>query len=129
MLNPGRSGGPSSTGKFVILQSRAQTPTSSGVNANSGQQQHSQQQQSQQVKITQGTTGQQKSHLQGSAPKLVVVCMPNSGHSVTSTVTQVNNIFFTLRILFYIWNSFYCIDKLKGHSRMNMYVLPPLGSG
>ncbi|XP_033220472.1 transcription initiation factor TFIID subunit 6-like isoform X2 [Belonocnema kinseyi] len=92
MLNPGRSGGPASTGKFVILQSRAQTPTSSGIVASPGQQQHAQQQQQQQqpqqVKITQGIPVQQKPHLHSSAPKLVVVCMPNSSHSVTSTVTQ-----------------------------------------
>jgi len=91
--------------KFVILQSRSQTPTATNINTNistgtiqqqqqSQQQQHSQQQQSQQqqqqqqVKLAQANIGQQKAHVQTSAPKLVVVCMSTSGH--TNTVTQVS---------------------------------------
>jgi transcription initiation factor TFIID subunit TAF12 len=87
--------------KFVILQSRSQTPTATNINTNIStgtiqQQQQSQQQQSQQqsqqqqqqVKLTQANIGQQKAHVQTSAPKLVVVCMSTSSH--TNTVTQVS---------------------------------------
>ena len=58
--------------KFVILQSRAQTPTA-------------QQQQQQQVQVQ----VQQKT---AQATKLVVVCMPNASHAQT-TVTQVYILF------------------------------------
>jgi len=89
--------------KFVILQSRSQTPTATNINTNistgtiqqQSQQQQSQQQQSQQqqqqqqqIKLTQANISQQKAHVQTSAPKLVVVCMSSSGH--TNTVTQVS---------------------------------------
>lgn len=93
MLNPSRSTGPPSTGKYVILQSR-QASTSAGLSSNAtttpqqATPQPPQQQQQQQVKITQGTAGQQKTHLSTPATKLVVVCMPGSSHNVTSTVTQ-----------------------------------------
>lgn len=96
MLNPSRSTGPPSTGKYVILQSR-QASTSAGLSSNAtttpqqATPQPPQQQQQQQVKITQGTAVQQKTHLSTPATKLVVVCMPGSSHNVTSTVTQVCN--------------------------------------
>lgn len=90
MLNPGRSSVPASTGKYVILQSRPQTPTSSGITANLGQQQYVQNQQPQQVKITQSVPVQQIPYVQSPAPKVVMVCMPNSSHCVTTTVSQVN---------------------------------------
>ncbi|XP_046746889.1 transcription initiation factor TFIID subunit 6-like isoform X1 [Diprion similis] len=86
ILGSGR-GGTTPTGgcqKFVILQSRSQTPTMPNVVQTPGQQQ-----QQQQVKITQNSSShQQKQHLQGSTPKLVVVCMPSSNQNVTTTVSQ-----------------------------------------
>lgn len=86
MLGPNRNSTTTSSGgsqKFVILQSRPQTP-----NANVGQSTQ------QQVKINQSNVSvvQQKSHIQqNSGTKLVVVCMANSGHTNTSTVSQVNS--------------------------------------
>ncbi|KAG5310841.1 TAF6 factor, partial [Acromyrmex insinuator] len=105
MLGTSRSTtGSSATGgqKFVILQSRSQTPTISNINTtiNTGSmqqqqqqtqtqtQQPQQQQQQQQVKLTQTNVVQQKTHVQSSTPKLVVVCMAASSHTNTS-VTQV----------------------------------------
>lgn len=97
--------------KFVILQSRSQTPTSSVINSNAIQQQHHQQQQQHQqvqqqllqqqsqVKITQSNVGPQKTHLQNSATKLVVVGMPNSSHCNTTNVAQVSHHFVLLFIL------------------------------
>ncbi|XP_012278421.1 transcription initiation factor TFIID subunit 6-like [Orussus abietinus] len=116
MLGASRSAGTTSTGgqKFVILQSRSQTPTATGISSNSAQQQQQPQQQAQQqlsqqqqqvqsqqqqqqqsqqqqqVKISQSTTVQQKQHIQQSATKLVVVCMSGSSHSNTATVSQGN---------------------------------------
>lgn len=101
MLGASRSAsGTSTTGgqKFVILQSRSQTPTASNISTGTIQQPQQQQQQSQtqqqqqqqqQVKLAQTNVGQQKTHVAGSAPKLVVVCMPTSSHTNT-TVTQTN---------------------------------------
>ncbi|XP_011064426.1 PREDICTED: transcription initiation factor TFIID subunit 6-like isoform X2 [Acromyrmex echinatior] len=107
MLGTSRSTtGSSATGgqKFVILQSRSQTPTISNINTtiNTGSmqqqqqqqtqtqtQQPQQQQQQQQVKLTQTNVVQQKTHVQSSTPKLVVVCMAASSHTNTS-VTQTN---------------------------------------
>lgn len=105
MLGASRNAsGTSTTGgqKFVILQSRSQTPTASNISTGtiqqpSQQQQQQQQQpsqpqsqsqtqQQQQVKLAQTNLGQQKAHVSGSAPKLVVVCMSASSH--TNTVTQ-----------------------------------------
>lgn len=89
MLGTSRNAsGTTATGgqKFVILQSRSQTPTASNISTGTLQQQ-SQTQQQQQVKLTQANVGQQKAHIQSSTPKLVVVCMPTSSH--TNTVTQV----------------------------------------
>lgn len=83
--------------KFVILQSRSQTPTASNINTNTIQQPQAQQQQppplqqqqpSQQVKLAQTNVGQQKAHIQSSTTKVVVVCMSASSHTNTS-VTQV----------------------------------------
>lgn len=88
--------------KFVILQSRSQTPTASNINTGTIQQtqqsqsqtqqqqpqQQQQSQQQQQVKLAQTNVGQQKTHIQGSTPKLVVVCMPTSSHTNTA-ITQV----------------------------------------
>lgn len=95
--------------KFVILQSRSQTPTISNINTTINtntiqqqqqtqaqtqqpqqpqQQQQQPQQQQQQIKLTQTNVSQQKTHIQSSTPKLVVVCMPASSHTNTS-VTQV----------------------------------------
>ena len=105
MLGTSRSTtGSSATGgqKFVILQSRSQTPTISNINTtiNTGsmqqqqqqqtqtQTQQPQQQQQQQIKLTQTNVAQQKTHVQSSTPKLVVVCMAASSHTNTS-VTQV----------------------------------------
>lgn len=92
MLGTSRTGNTTTTGggqKFVILQSRSQTPTASNINSGTIQQQQSQTQQ-QQVKIAQSNVNSQKPHLQNVAPKLVVVCMSNSTHTNTS-VTQVCN--------------------------------------
>lgn len=109
MLGTSRNAtGNSTTGgqKFVILQSRSQTPTISNINTtiNTGaiqqqqqpqtqsqqpqQQQQQPQQQQQQIKLAQTNVAQQKTHVQSSTPKLVVVCMPTSSHTNTS-VTQV----------------------------------------
>lgn len=104
MLGTSRSAsGTSTTGgqKFVILQSRSQTPTASNINTSAIQQQQSQtqqqqqqqqpppqQQQPQQVKLAQTNVGQQKAHVSSSATKLVVVCMSASSHT-NSSVTQV----------------------------------------
>ncbi|KAG7207746.1 hypothetical protein KM043_009359 [Ampulex compressa] len=97
MLGTSRSAGGASAGggqKFVILQSRSQTPTASNITSGTIQQQQSQsqqqQQQQQQVKIAQTNVAQQKTHLQNTAPKLVVVCMPSSSHSNTSVTQQAN---------------------------------------
>lgn len=83
------SGTPATSGqKFVILQSRSQTPTASNINTGAIQQQQSQAQQPpQQVKLAQTNVGQQKAHVQSST-KVVVVCMAASSHTNTS-VTQV----------------------------------------
>lgn len=93
MLGTSRTAGGTTTAggqKFVILQSRSQTPTATNINSNAIQQQsqQQQQQQSQQVKIAQTNVTQQKSHIQSNTPKLVVVCMSSGSHS-TTTVTQV----------------------------------------
>jgi len=119
MLGTGRntSGTAATSGqKFVILQSRSQTPTVSNINTSAiqqtqqpqqsqtqqqqpqQQQQAQQQQQQQQVKLAQTSVGQQKTHIQGSTPKLVVVCMPTSSHTNTS-ITQVR--FLTFYIIVY----------------------------
>ncbi|XP_047362390.1 transcription initiation factor TFIID subunit 6-like isoform X2 [Vespa velutina] len=92
MLGTSRTGNTTTTGggqKFVILQSRSQTPTASNINSGTIQQQQSQTQQ-QQVKITQTNVNSQKPHLQNVAPKLVVVCMSNSSHTNTSVTQQAN---------------------------------------
>lgn len=100
MLGTSRSAsGTSATGgqKFVILQSRSQTPTASNINTSAIQQQQSQTQQQQQqpqqpppqqVKLAQTNVSQQKAHVPSSTTKLVVVCMSASSHTNTS-VTQV----------------------------------------
>lgn len=95
MLGTSRTAGGTTTAggqKFVILQSRSQTPTTTNINTNAIQQQPQQQQQQQsqqqQVKLGQTNVTQQKAHIQSNAPKLVVVCMSSSSHS-TTTVTQV----------------------------------------
>lgn len=83
--------------KFVILQSRSQTPTASNINTNAIQQQQSQAPQQQpplpqqqpppqQMKLAQTNVGQQKAHVQNSTTKVVVVSA--SSHTNTS-VTQV----------------------------------------
>ncbi|XP_072763266.1 transcription initiation factor TFIID subunit 6 isoform X2 [Anoplolepis gracilipes] len=104
MLGTSRSAsGTSATGqKFVILQSRSQTPTTSNINTNAIQQQQSQaqqqqqppqqqpQQQPQQVKLAQTNVGQQKAHVPSSATKVVVVCMSASSHTNTSVTQQAN---------------------------------------
>lgn len=96
MLGTSRAaGGTTAAGgqKFVILQSRSQTPTATNINTNAIQQQPQQQQQQQsqqQVKIAQTNVTQQKTHIQSNAPKLVVVCMSSGTHS-TTTVTQVQH--------------------------------------
>lgn len=98
MLGTSRSAsGTSATGgqKFVILQSRSQTPTTSNINTSAIQQSQTQQQQQsqqqqppQQVKLAQTNVSQQKAHVPSSTTKLVVVCMSASSHTNTS-VTQV----------------------------------------
>lgn len=106
MLGTSRNAtGTSTTGgqKFVILQSRSQTPTISNINTTINTsaiqqqpqtqqpqqpQQQQQQPQQQQIKLAQTNVTQQKAHVQSSTPKLVVVCMPTSSHTNTS-VTQV----------------------------------------
>ncbi|XP_014481851.1 PREDICTED: transcription initiation factor TFIID subunit 6-like isoform X2 [Dinoponera quadriceps] len=113
MLGASRStSGTSAAGgqKFVILQSRSQTPTASNISTGTIQQQQQpsqtqqpqqqQQQQQQQVKLAQTNVGQQKAHVPSSAPKLVVVCMPTSGHTnttvtQTSLTTKTQNVFVT----------------------------------
>ncbi|XP_043595220.1 transcription initiation factor TFIID subunit 6-like isoform X1 [Bombus pyrosoma] len=96
MLGTSRTAGGTTTAggqKFVILQSRSQTPTATNINTNAIQQQPQQQQQQQsqqqQVKLSQTNVTQQKAHIQSNAPKLVVVCMSSSSHG-TTTVTQGN---------------------------------------
>ncbi|XP_015600707.1 transcription initiation factor TFIID subunit 6 isoform X2 [Cephus cinctus] len=98
MLGTSRgTGGSTTTGgqKFVILQSRSQTPTTPTTNPNPLQQ--SQQQHQQQIKFAQGSTGQQKQHISNSAPKLVVVCMATNNHTNTTTISQAKsqNVFST----------------------------------
>lgn len=95
MLGTSRaSGGTTASGgqKFVILQSRSQTPTATNINTSAIQQQSQSQPQQQpsqqQVKIAQTNVAQQKTHIQSNAPKLVVVCMSSSNHG-TTTVSQV----------------------------------------
>lgn len=94
MLGTSRTAGGTTTAggqKFVILQSRSQTPTTTNINTNAiqqPQQQQQQQSQQQQVKLGQTNVTQQKAHIQSNAPKLVVVCMSSSSHG-TTTVTQV----------------------------------------
>lgn len=120
MLGTSRSANTSATGgqKFVILQSRSQTPTISNINTtiNTGtiQQQQTQtqtqqpqqpqqqqpQQQQQQVKLAQTNVAQQKTHVQSSTPKLVVVCMSASSHTNTS-VTQVQSLKFIHQELYF----------------------------
>lgn len=98
MLGTSRTAGGTTTAggqKFVILQSRSQTPTATNINSNTIQQQSQQQQQQQsqqQVKIAQTNVTQQKSHIQSNTPKLVVVCMSSGSHS-TTTVSQVRIIY------------------------------------
>ncbi|CAL1678732.1 unnamed protein product [Lasius platythorax] len=93
------SGTPATSGqKFVILQSRSQTPTASNINTGAIQQQQSQAQQQQQqpqqppqqVKLAQTNVGQQKAHVQSSTTKVVVVCMAASSHTNTSVTQQAN---------------------------------------
>lgn len=101
MLGTSRTPGTNTTGgvqKFVILQSRSQTPTATCTIQQSQQQQPSQtqqqqQSQQQQVKISQTNVVQQKAHLQSSGAKLVVVCMSNSTHTSTTTISQVCALF------------------------------------
>lgn len=99
MLGASRSASGASTAggqKFVILQSRSQTPTASNISTGAIQQQQQQQQpqtqqqqqQQQQVKLAQTNVGQQKAHVPNSTPKLVVVCMSASSHTNTTSVTQ-----------------------------------------
>ncbi|XP_032669531.1 transcription initiation factor TFIID subunit 6-like [Odontomachus brunneus] len=98
MLGASRSASGASTAggqKFVILQSRSQTPTASNISTGTIQQQQQQQQpqtqqqqQQQQVKLAQTNVGQQKAHVPNSTPKLVVVCMPASSHTNTTSVAQ-----------------------------------------
>lgn len=97
MLGASRGASGTSTAggqKFVILQSRSQTPTAPNIGTGTIQQQQQsqtqQQQQQQQVKLAQTNVGQQKAHVPGSTPKLVVVCMPGSSHTNTTSVTQSN---------------------------------------
>ncbi|GAB1868409.1 Transcription initiation factor TFIID subunit 6 [Camponotus japonicus] len=103
MLGTSRSAsGTSATGgqKFVILQSRSQTPTASNINTSAIQQQQSQTQQQQQqpqqqqppqqVKLAQTNVSQQKAHVPSSTTKLVVVCMSASSHTNTSVTQQAN---------------------------------------
>ncbi|XP_014611628.1 PREDICTED: transcription initiation factor TFIID subunit 6-like isoform X1 [Polistes canadensis] len=90
MLNTSRTANTTTAGgqKYVILQPRSQTPTASNIN--SGTIQQSQTQQHQQVKIAQNNVNSQKPHMQNVAPKLVVVCMPNSNHTNTTITQQAN---------------------------------------
>ncbi|XP_015186869.1 PREDICTED: transcription initiation factor TFIID subunit 6-like isoform X2 [Polistes dominula] len=90
MLNTTRTANTTTAGgqKYVILQPRSQTPTASNINSSTIQQ--SQTQQHQQVKIAQNNVNSQKPHLQNVAPKLVVVCMPNSNHTNTTITQQAN---------------------------------------
>ncbi|KAM0728043.1 Transcription initiation factor TFIID subunit 6 [Formica fusca] len=85
--------------KFVILQSRSQTPTASNINTNAIQQQQSQAPQQQpplpqqqpppqQMKLAQTNVGQQKAHVQNSTTKVVVVSA--SSHTNTSVTQQAN---------------------------------------
>lgn len=95
MFGTSRSTGGTTTGggqKYVILQSRSQTPTVTNINTSAIQQQQPQPQPQpqQQVKIAQTNVPQQKAHLQSSAPKLVVVCMAGSSHSTTTVTQQAN---------------------------------------
>ncbi|XP_012154259.1 transcription initiation factor TFIID subunit 6 isoform X2 [Megachile rotundata] len=97
MLGTSRASGGTTTGggqKFVILQSRSQTPTATNINTSAIQQQsqpqpQQQSSQQQQVKIAQSNVTQQKTHIQSNATKLVVVCMSSSNHG-TTTVSQGN---------------------------------------
>ncbi|XP_029168957.1 transcription initiation factor TFIID subunit 6-like [Nylanderia fulva] len=98
------SGTPAPGQKFVILQSRSQTPTASNMNTSAIQQQQSQGQQQQQqqppqqqqqpspqqVKLAQTNVGQQKAHVPTSTTKVVVVCMAASNHTNTSVTQQAN---------------------------------------
>ncbi|XP_063977607.1 transcription initiation factor TFIID subunit 6-like isoform X2 [Diachasmimorpha longicaudata] len=86
--NPGVS--PVSTGpKYVIVQSRSQTPTGAQQQPPTNPQSQGQPN-PQQIKITQSTI-QQKPQ-QTAPPKLVVVCMQNSSHTSTTTMSQVTTI-------------------------------------
>ncbi|XP_015109441.1 transcription initiation factor TFIID subunit 6 isoform X2 [Diachasma alloeum] len=92
VVNAARNAGVSaaSTGqKYVIVQSRSQTPT--GVQQQPPTNPQAQGQPNpQQIKITQSNI--QQKPLQTAAPKLVVVCMQNSSHTNTSTMSQVTTI-------------------------------------
>ncbi|XP_074115569.1 transcription initiation factor TFIID subunit 6 [Cotesia typhae] len=100
VVGPGRNPTVTSTPggqKYVILQSRSQTPTSTNIQQQQHQQQQAQQSQpgqqqsSQQIKVM-STSIQQKSQIQPNSSKLVVVCMANTSHVTTPTVSQVSSV-------------------------------------
>ncbi|XP_034945479.1 transcription initiation factor TFIID subunit 6-like isoform X2 [Chelonus insularis] len=80
--------------KFVILQSRSQTPTSQTTSAIQQQTTQSQQQQvqPQQIKVVTNNPNIQKTQVQSNSSKLVVVCMANTSHANTTSVAQVTTI-------------------------------------
>ncbi|KAK0157348.1 hypothetical protein PV328_011101 [Microctonus aethiopoides] len=92
MVSGGRTSAVNSSGsgqKFVILQSRSQTPTNTTIQQQS-QQQPLQQQQQQQIKVVPGSgaCAQPKSQLQPNPSKMVVVGLPGSSHLTAQTVSQ-----------------------------------------
>lgn len=99
VVGPGRNPTVTSTPggqKYVILQSRSQTPTSTNIQQQQHQQQPQQsqpgqQQSPQQIKVM-STNIQQKSQIQPNSSKLVVVCMANTSHVTTPTVSQVSSV-------------------------------------
>lgn len=107
MLGTGRNTAVTPTAggqKFVILQSRSQTPTGSGISNNTIQPPQTQilptstnPQPQQQIKVAQAAAVQQpKPHIaqqQTTAiTKRVVVCVANNTHTNTTIVSQVNRL-------------------------------------
>ncbi|XP_043284021.1 transcription initiation factor TFIID subunit 6-like isoform X2 [Venturia canescens] len=106
MLGTGRNPAATPTAggqKFVILQSRSQTPTGSGISSNAIQPSQTQNLQTstnpqaqQQIKVAQTTATQQpKPHLAQQTittiPKRVVVCVANNSHTNTTTIVSQAN--------------------------------------